>query len=65
MCDSLRFYLSAVHFGCEQLSHNPPSAVELVEIVPHRPVILLHKSDWSEEGFNPYEEQGYENESPS
>ena len=55
---SVRFYLPTVHFGWEQISQNPPAAVELVEIVPHNAVIQLRKSDQSEVGFNSHKEQG-------
>lgn len=47
-----------LHFGLGQISQNPPDAVELVEIVPHRAVMQLHKSDQSEVGFNLHNEQG-------
>ncbi len=51
-------YLPTVHFGWEQISQNPPAAVELVEIVPHSAVIQLRKSDQSEVGFNLHKDQG-------
>lgn len=51
-------YLPSVHFGWEQISQNPPAAVELVEIVPRSPATQLRKSDQSEVGFNLHEEQG-------
>ena len=43
-------YLPTVHFGREQISQNPPAAVELVEIVPHSSVIQLRKFQQSNRG---------------